>query len=137
MTKPLPTSVRPVGHHLVIEPVALPRESEGGIIINLEGTEFEKVEAAGRMIGTVLAVGPQCWKAHEAGIDHILEARDPAREPWVSVGDIIIYSRYAGKFVRDPMFEDKREVYVINDDDVVAVLPPQSEWAISLHEIVG
>jgi co-chaperonin GroES (HSP10) len=131
------TSIRPCGHHLVVEPIKLPEKSKGGIIVVVEGGEQEKLEKAGRMIGTILAVGPQCWKAHRAALDHILESFDPAAAPWAEVGDTVLYSRHAGKYVFDPCDdpETKRELYLIHDDDVLAKLPPQSEWALEYSEI--
>jgi hypothetical protein len=48
----------------------------------------------------------------------------------------------------DPMYKEQeetefgfapaklKEVYVIHDDDVIAVLPPQSEWKVDLLDVV-
>jgi co-chaperonin GroES (HSP10) len=121
----------------VVEPVKLPEKSKGGIILRTTGSMQEKLDSAGRMIGVILATGPQCWKAHAAALDHILTDRDPAREPWAVVGDTILYSRHAGKFTFDPMDDeaDKRELYLIHDDDVLAKLPPQSEWSLDYNDI--
>ena len=143
------TSIRPVGHHLVVEPIELPKTTKGGIIIKHEGTMWDKLESAGRMIGTILAIGPQCWKAHAAAIDGTVLATPESLQPWAEVGDLIMYSRHAGKFMFDPMFKEQehsefglgpvklKEVYVINDDDVIAVLPPQADWKLDLLDIVG
>ena len=131
------TSIEPCGHHLVVEPVKLPEKSKGGIILTVSGSNNERLEKAGRMIGTILAVGPQCWKAHAAALDHILPGNHPARKAWAAVGDTVLYGRHAGKFVFDPMDpeDDKRELYLIHDDDVLAKLPPQSEWSLDYSEI--
>lgn len=132
------TSIVPCGHHLVVEPVKLPEKSKGGIILTIEGSETERLEKAGRMIGTILAVGPQCWKAHAAALDHMLRGpKDPAGRAWAQVGDTVLYSRHAGKYVFDPMDPEdtKRELYLIHDDDVLATLPPQSEWSLEYSEI--
>lgn len=131
-----PTSVKPCGHNLVIEPIEMPRETTSGIILNLEGTEWERMERAGRTLGVIIAVGPQCWKAHAALLNPILGASDPARKPWAEVGDTVMYVRHAGKFVFDPMEEEKRQLYLIHDEDVLAVLPPQSEWKASLLDMM-
>lgn len=131
------TSINPCGHHLVVEPVKLPEKSRGGIILRTDGSMQEKLDRAGRMIGVILATGPQCWKAHVAALDHLLTEFDKARAPWAKVGDTVLYSRHAGKFVFDPMDveADKRELYLIHDDDVLAKLPPQSEWSLDYNDI--
>lgn len=131
------TSIVPCGHHLVVEPIKLPEKSKGGIILTIDGGQQEKLEKAGRMIGIILALGPQCWKAHAAALDHILGESSPARDAWAKVGDTVLYARHAGKFVYDPMdAEDtKRELYLIHDDDVLAQLPPQAEWSLEYNDI--
>lgn len=121
---------------MVVEPVKLPEKSKGGIVINVEGTMNERLERAGRMLGVVQAIGPQCWKAHAASLADVVEERDPALGPWCQVGDTVMYARHAGKFMFDPMQEDMRELYVVNDDDIIAVLPPQSEWVLDVTDIV-
>ena len=136
------TSIRPVGHHLVVRPATLPQKSEGGIIINVEGSEWNKLERAGRMVGKVEAIGPQCWKAHAATLVDLPAAlKDDAMGPWCAVGDWVMYSRHAGKFVKDPLIpmedQDNAELYVIKDDDVIAVFPPQSEWKMTPTELAG
>ncbi len=136
------TSIRPVGHHLVVRPVQLPRKSEGGIIINFKGSEAEKLQRAGRMVGQVEAIGPQCWKAHASALVDLPDAlKGEALEPWCKVGDWVVYSRHAGKFIKEPTIplaeQEDSELYVINDDDIIAVLPPQSEWKMTPTELVG
>lgn len=132
------TSIEPCGHHLVVQPITLPEKSSGGIIITLEGTEGDRLERAGRMIGVILAVGPQCWKAHAANLQEFAAGyMDPVMLDWAHVGDTVLYARHAGKYVFDPMDEqeEKRELYLIHDDDVLAKLPAQSEWALEYNEI--
>ena len=146
------TSIKPAGHKLVIEPIELPEKTEGGIIIKHEGTMWAKLEAAGRMIGTVLAIGPQAWKAHAAGLVSLDEAgfgNDELLDDWCEVGDVVLYSRHAGKFIFDPMFKEQnqtefglskpklKELYVIQDDDVQAVLPPYEDWKVSILDLIG
>jgi co-chaperonin GroES (HSP10) len=139
------TTLTPVGHHLVIEPISLPEKSTGGIIIQHAGTNWDKLAKASRQLGTVLAIGPQCWKAHASGLAHYVDSRDPALEAWCKVGDLIFYSRHAGKFMFDPIVRkenplegqsDLKELYVINDDDVIAVLPPMAEWTVDALDVM-
>lgn len=133
-------SIEPVGHNLVVEPVKLPEKSKGGIIVVLSGSTQEKLDKAGRMIGVILATGPQCWAAHAANLndDNLVRRKGPEiLANWAKVGDTILYSRHAGKYCFDPMDpeDDQRELYLIHDDDVLAKLPPQSEWAVDYNDI--
>ncbi len=122
------TSIRPCGHHVVVQPVTLKTETESGIVLVVDGGQQEKLEKAGRMLGTLVAVGPQAWVAHSVALER-------GKEPWAEVGDTVLYSRHSGKFVQDPM--TKEEMYVLADDGILAVLPPQEEWNIDVFDLVG
>lgn len=142
------TTIVPVGHHLVVEPITLPEKSKGGIIVQHKGSEWDKLAKASRMIGTIVAIGPQCWKAHAASLLDVSPAGSDTLEPWAKVGDVIFYNRHAGKFMFDPVLRwdednkppntdtDMREMYVINDDDVIAVLPPLEEWTVDASDVM-
>ena len=134
-----------MGHHLVVEPITLPEKSKGGIIIQHAGTDWDKLAKASRQLGTILSIGPQCWKAHAAGLASYTDIRDPALGPWAKVGDVIFYSRHAGKFMFDPCVRvenpiegksDLKELYVINDDDVIAILPPMEDWTVDALDVM-
>lgn len=144
MTETPTTSIIPCGHHLVVQPIKLPEKSKGGIILVIEGSQQDKLERAGRMIGVILAIGPQCWKAHAATLADFAGTSDPwmyaqgdILGAWASVGDTVLYSRHAGKFVFDPMDTEVkgRDLYLIHDDDVLAKLPAQEEWALDYDDI--
>ncbi len=163
------TSIRPVGHHLVVAPITLPEKSKGGIIIKHGGTDWDRLQKASRMLGVVLAVGPQCWRAHAAALADSVGTNDPSLHrsgdilgAWAKVGDTVFYNRHAGKFMFDPVYRivaapaDKEEtvsefgafksteelqselieLYVINDDDVIAVLPPMEEWTVDALDVM-
>ncbi len=140
MTK-IQTSIKPCGHHLVVKPIELPKKSPGGILLNFEGSHFEKIEKASRMIGVIAALGPQCWAAHAASLADLAEGIENAdvkaglMNKWANEQDTVLYSRHAGKYVFDPMSGD--ELYLIHDEDVLAVLPPQSEWTADLLDLVN
>ncbi len=173
MKKIQQTTIRPVGHHLVIAPITLPEKSKGGIIIKHAGTNWDRLQKASRMLGTVLAVGPQCWSAHAAALAEYSDAHEDGSEPfgsqaemlkpWAKVGDLVFYNRHAGKFMFDPVIrrdaapvDDTKEtvsefgafksteeiqselieLYVINDDDVIAVLPPMEEWTVDALDVM-
>lgn len=96
-------TIRAVGHRVLVKPYEIKKESDGGIII----VQDEDREFAAQEYGTIVDVGPDAWKGFEG-------------EPWASVGDNIIYSRYGGKIVREPNSKDK--YVILNDEDVLAIL---------------
>ena len=130
------TAIKPCGHHLVVAPIELPKESKGGILLNFEGSQYEKLERASRMIGVILELGPQCWAAHAAALAGLEDSaeRPGMMDKWANKGDTVLYSRHAGKYVFDPMTGD--ELYVIHDEDVLAVLPPQKKWKTDLLDLI-
>ena len=118
----MPT-IQPVGHKILIKPLEWESKTEWGFQITAtEDSESAKIEKAGRMVGTIVAVGPQAWKAFAVGI----QAFTDAIGDWAKVDDTVMYARYAGKAIYDPITGD--EYYLINDEDVLAVMPPQDDW---------
>lgn len=95
--------MKALGHRVLIKPKEIETESEGGIVLVLD----ERMEKAGNDIGTVTAIGDQAFVAY-------------GDEPWCKVGDKIIYAKYGGKFVVDPVSGD--DYIVINDDDCLVLL---------------
>lgn len=126
------TSIKPCGHHIVVAPLEWDKETEWGFALTPhENSETARMEKAGRMYGTLVAVGPQAWKAHAASIAKGLRFLESlfggaVFDDWAQIGDTVMYSRYAGKNVYDP--NDGTELYLIHDEDVLAVLPPKEEW---------
>lgn len=96
------TSIKPAGHRVLVKPLPLDEKTKSGIIL----AHDERKEKA-QIRGTVVAVGPNAWKAFDGG------------EPWASVGDEIWYAQYGGYLVRDP--ETDEEYRLLNDEDVCAV----------------
>jgi len=90
--------LRPLDDRIVVEPVEAEEKTAGGIV--LPDTAKEKPQR-----GTVLAVGP--GKLLDSG---------QRGELSVSVGDEVIYGKYAGSD-----FEiDGREVKILRETDVLA-----------------
>ena len=122
------TVIKPAGHHILVAPLEWEEETEWGFALTAhDTTETARLEKAGRMYGTLVAVGPQAWKAHAAGLmkgDALFE--NSIYADWAAVGDTIMYSRYAGKNIYDP--ESGQELYLIHDEDILAVLPPKEKW---------
>jgi len=117
---------------LVVKPVEVDNETASGIIVVVKGSQMERLEKAGRMIGEVVAIGPQCWKAHAAALVGIAD-NDSVTADWAIKGEMVLYSKHAGKFVFDPISGD--EYYIIHDEDVLAVLPPQKDWKVDLADL--
>jgi co-chaperonin GroES (HSP10) len=121
------SNIRPTGHNILIAPIVQEKETAWGFQLNpTESSTGAVMDRAGRQYGTLVAAGPQAWKAHAVGLLDLVEARDPALDAWAKVGDTVMYSRYAGKGVYDPLTGE--EYYLLHDEDVLAVLPPHSEW---------
>lgn len=97
--------LKPCGHRVVIKPDPIEEKSKGGIVVVATEQE-EKMQKAGNMKGTIVAVGPTAWKAFDDG------------EPWAQEGDRVYYAKYAGKFIVDP--ETEEELVICNDEDIVA-----------------
>ena len=97
------------GYRLLVKPKKVETVSPGGIITLLEGTNEERLEEAGQQFGIVISIGDTCWKGETFG------------DPWCNTGDLILFSRHAGRFVYDPDNEDDKYM-VINDTDVIAVI---------------
>lgn len=105
-----------VGHRLVIRPHSLEEHDQVFASAKAAGIELPKIDKRRHQVsvdeGVVLEVGPSAFIAfYPNGVG----------EPWCKVGDIIAYTKSAGKFINTS--DDAEEyVLVINDEDVVAVL---------------
>lgn len=91
------------GYRVLVKPDPIEETINGFIMVN-----DKKLERAGQIIGTVIEVGALCWTNHI----------DPA--PWCEVGDLVLYSRYAGKFVNDP--NTNEEFVILNDEDIICTV---------------
>lgn len=98
--------IHPKGYRLIVQPDDVEMTTQSGVIIVTD----EKLEKAGQMRGTLVAVGGLCWEDSE---------------PYAEIGDWVLYARYAGKNLEDPV---TRERYVIlNDTDILAVIDRPEE----------
>lgn len=92
-----------LGNRVLIKPDPIETMSKGGIILNPNERQAKSETSS----GTVVDYGPSAW------LDPMLGG-----EPWVEVGDRVIYAKYSGKFFTDP---DNEEEYVVINDDAIQV----------------
>lgn len=103
-----------VGHRLVIKPYTLEEHDPVFASAKAAGFELPEQSERNRQVtidrGTVIEIGPTAFTA----------LNPPGRDiPWCKVGDIIGYTKNAGKFIK---INDTEHVLIINDEDVVTVL---------------
>jgi co-chaperonin GroES (HSP10) len=103
--------VKAVGHRLVIKPFTIEENDPVYKRAGLAGIELPEFSARKEQVavdkGTVIEIGPTAFTALNPPGNDI---------PWCKVGDIIGYTRNAGKLIQ---VDDKAHVLVINDEDVV------------------
>ena len=100
--------VIPLGHRILVQPDEIETETEHGIII----VQDERVEKANQQWGTLIAYGPQAWKAFSLKFDG---------EPWAQVGDKVMFSRYAGSTIVDPE-NPEVEYKLLSDEDLCCAM---------------
>jgi chaperonin GroES len=95
--------IKVVGHRVLVKPSSVEKTTASGIII--ADTTHEKNQRD-QQKGTVIQIGPNAWKAFDGG------------EPWCDVGDLVLFSRYGGKIVKD----GNEEFRILEDEDIVAII---------------
>jgi chaperonin GroES len=103
--------IKPAGYRVTVKPDPLEEVTESGLIVAWENKDREQ---AGAFYGTLAAVGPSAWKAYDDGT------------PWASVGDRVVFSRYAGRYIDDPDDIDTKYI-LLNDEDVLAVITKEGK----------
>lgn len=111
--------LRPLGHKLLVEQDKLEEKTDWGLEIIREN---EKLERAALMTGTIVSIGPDCWKAFRQIDDDGVE-RNGGR--WAKEGDRVMYAKYGGAFVTDP--ETDKEYVLLNDEDLHCVIEGEKD----------
>jgi len=93
------------GYRILVKPDALEQVSKGGIVYAYTD---ERVEKAALQTGRVAGIGNTAWQGEAFGA------------PWCHVGDHILFSKHAGRFIIDPT--DDAEYLIMNDTDVLCVI---------------
>lgn len=99
-----PAGITPRGNKLLVRPEELPEKTSFGLIIPEEALDRQQMA---HMYGTVVEIGPWCWKDEP--------------EPRCSVGDRIIFAKYAGELFTG---NDGITYRIMNARDVVATHAP-------------
>lgn len=99
-------NIFPKGYRVLVVPDQV-EETYGEMKIQV--VTDKKIAKASIIKGTVVAVGELAFKGFKEGSD-----------PWCSVGDRVLYSQYAGKFLEDPITEE--EYVILNDEDIIATI---------------
>ncbi len=90
--------IEPLADRVLVKPDPIEEISKGGIVLNTD----KKIERAQVHTGTLVAYGKYAW--------------DEYPEKLAEVGDRIMYVKYGGAEVQDPVTE---EVYIVlNDRDI-------------------
>jgi len=92
----------PLGHRLLVLPLAVATKSAGGIELIEETTGRDEMA---QIRGVVIAVGDGCWL-------------DTATPNWAKPGDRIVFGKYAGLPWRG---HDGNKYRILNDLDVVGL----------------
>ena len=104
------TSIKPTGHHVIIEPDAVEETTESGIVIATDTSTLAREQAATTR-GTIVAVGPTAWK--DPGLS-------PDGKPWAKVGDYVYYTRHVSKVITDT--ESGKDYFLLSDDNILAII---------------
>ena len=107
----------PTGYNMLIALPTMAQQSKGGIIIPFETNERDRAAA---VVGTVLALGPLCYKDPK---------RFPDGKPWCKLGDVVMFSRYSGMRFKSKDLEsgDMVEYRMLSDDQIVGTVPEGAE----------
>lgn len=116
----------PVGHFMLVALPEVELVTGGGVYVPEASADRERTAS---VIGTVIAMGPDCYvdPAPKLPADlppgapvTVLAARPRFPSgPWCKVGDTVLFSRYAGK----RFTIEGTEFRMLSDDEITATLP--------------
>lgn len=91
------------GFRAIVRPFEVEKMSKGGIALALD----ERMELNAQVMGKVVDLAEDFAKDFK-----------PSTPAWgLKIGDVVVYAKYAGKWVKDP--QTGEELLFINDEDVV------------------
>lgn len=116
----------PVGHFMLVALPEVEVRTKSGIYIPDTVSDRER---AASVVGTVIAMGPDCYTDPEPKLPSNLPPGAPvtvlaARPrfpsgPWCKIGDTVLFSRYAGKRFKIEGVEFR----MLSDDEITATIP--------------
>lgn len=115
------TSIEPVAFRVVIKPDPVKEKTQGGIVLAAD----KKAEKAATVSGTVLSVGPDVYNAFKTTLPH----------GGIKPGDRVLYAKYAGKGVTDPVTNE--DLLLVNDEDIVAKIPGEASEVLNVNTLVA
>lgn len=110
----------PCGHKLLVKQDELEETYKDTKILIVR--ENEKLERAAMQSGVIYSIGPDCWKAFRQ-IDENGVQRNGL--PWAKPGDHVLYAKYGGAIVKDPV--NGEEYILLNDEDIHCVITGEQD----------
>ena len=98
------------GYRVLVKPDNIETVTDSGIVLVVD----EKVEAAAQQTGTLVGVGHTAWQSSTL-----------PQLPWANIGDRVLFSKYAGRVIIDPVTGD--DFLVMNDEDIICVIGTKEE----------
>jgi chaperonin GroES len=98
-------TIRPTGHLVLVKLKKFEERTASGLYIPDTARDVHQKAATS---GTLVAVGPQAWKAFGDG------------QPWAEVGDVVVFPRYSGVTV-DAELAGEEDLVLMNDEDCKGV----------------
>jgi len=106
MNKSLP---QPSGFRILLQPREILEKTSGGIILADTTKDYQKHATN---IAQIVAMGPDCY--------------EDKPKPWCKVGDWVLTGKYVGSKFR---YADE-DYCIINDDEVIAVIPDEKKVSL-------
>jgi co-chaperonin GroES (HSP10) len=109
-------SLKVLGHRVLIKPdpikeqTKLPEELRKMNFEVAKSVDQQRMEEVATTVGTIVSIGKTAWRA--------FDGTDPSWEPWAKVGDRVMFAKYGGKLIEDPVTLEK--FMILNDEDVYA-----------------
>lgn len=108
----------PAGWRLLVGMYKVEERTAGGIILT---EEHRKGREYLRSLAKVLAVGDECYNHPKFQGNVPVDQRAP--KPWAKVGDVVMIGQYAGQSVVVEEGDDTATLRILNDDEILAVIP--------------
>lgn len=106
-------ALKPVGHRVLIKIDETMDKTASGIILH---SDTKRQEQQAQVLGTIMDIGQGCWKDYDDGT------------PWAKIGDRVMYARFHGMKIWDPVDAKYREdMLLLNDIDITAIVTEEED----------